>query len=93
MPAKNPKSFVTPYNFLGGTIQVACVFIDNMVVHAYRLHRAHGSDQWFAPVKTDMAGAATRLAYGRDTFRGKQKTAAEVWEEMLPYLEPIPQSE
>lgn len=78
--------------FPGGEIQVAILKMDGMVYHAYRYFRAHGSDQWFAPSKIDPAGAATKLAYGKGAkIDGRPKTAAEVWNDMLPYLVPIPQ--
>ena len=92
LPSENSSSFITAHNFPGGQIQVAVVKMETgMVVHAYRLYRAHGSDQWYAPIKTAPAEAATKLAYGRDQFSGRQKTADEVWNNMLPYLEPIPE--
>ena len=85
--------FINTHNFPGGQIQVAVVPFNGMVVHAYRLRCPHGNDQWFAPIKTAAAEAATKLAYGRDRVGGRQKTAQEVWNEMLSYLEPIPQLE
>ena len=92
LPNENSTSYITTHDFPGGQIQVAVVKMENgMVVHAYRPYRAHGGDQWYAPVKTAPAEAATKLAYGRDAFAGRQKTAEEVWNNMLPYLEPIPQ--
>jgi hypothetical protein len=84
-------SFVNTYKFPGGQIQVAVVPFNGMVVHAYRLRCADASDQWFAPIKAAGAEAATKLAYGRDKVGGRQKTAQDVWNEMLSYLEPIPQ--
>jgi len=56
----------------------------------YRLHRAHGYDQWYAPIKTASAEAAIKLAYGREKIGGRAKTAGEVWNDMLPFLDPIP---
>lgn len=94
MPLTNEiTSFVITHNFPGGQIQVAVVPFNGMVVHAYRLRCLHGSDQWFAPIKTAAAEAATKLAYGRDKVGGRQKTALQVWNEMLSYLEAIPQLE
>ncbi|MGC3945493.1 MAG: hypothetical protein QM762_13420 [Chryseolinea sp.] len=88
---QEPASFITAYDFPGGQIQRAVVYINNMPHHAYRLYRAYGSEQWWAPVKSNPAEAAVKLAYGRDSFGGRMKTAQEVWDTMLPYLDPIPQ--
>jgi hypothetical protein len=90
LPNENPPSFINNHNFPGGRIQVAVVFIDGIVYHAYRLYRAYGSDQWYAPIAGNSAEAATKLAYGRGKIMGREKTALEVWSDMLPYLVPIP---
>ena len=92
-PPNEITSFVSTHIFSDGQIQVAVVPFNGMVVHAYRLRCPHSSDQWFAPIKTAAAEAATKLAYGKDKVGGRQKTAAEVWNEMVSYLEPIPQLE
>ena len=84
-------SHIVTHSFPGGEIQVAVVHIDGMVHHAYRYNRAHGSDQWYAPVASNAAESAVKLAYGREKIMGRQKTAKEVWDDMLPYLVPIPQ--
>lgn len=86
---------VVTHEFPTGRILVAVVPMSkDHIVHAYALdtYDTRGREQqWYAPIKADAAEAAKRLAYGKgETIGGKPKTALQVWNEMLPYLEPIP---
>lgn len=82
------------HKFPGGEIHVGVVHDEKgMVLHAYRFYRAHLKDeQWWGTKKGLSAEAAIKLAYGKEKVMGREKTAPEVWDSMMPYLEPIPKS-
>lgn len=97
LPTENnlPSSRVNPHDFPDGRILVAIVFTTpTFRVNAYRLDNYSTplrEPRWWAPKDGCEAEVARVLAYSGEKIGARYKSAREVWREMLPMLELIPQ--